>query len=329
MENILNLNADIEFIEPEPTSIGEAFSAVSLNPNFQWAKIVVTDDQPNGNKQRIPETEFANLIRTGINAPIKMAEGAISIDHKEALGKPIGVITNLIKETNRIIALAAFWKKERPEDVAMLKEMYTKGTPPNVSWEVEYSESTLIDDIEDLFGTALNGLAIVGMPAYKGRTPFVSMAAQNIDSNKESITLDEIEQLKNELAALKAEFEKKEKELNDATAELTDLRTYKETVEKEKTDNEKFAAIKNKFSEAGIEKDEEYFNTKRPVLLGLSDEEIDFMVQEIAAFSKKAEASLRDKKPEVPNFTGTDISDQDLTDPKVLASVLKASRIKK
>ena len=192
-DNKFYLDTKFEFLEDDSPELGEAFSAISLNPFFQWAKIVVTDDLPNANKMRIPQSEFDNMIKTGINAPIKMAQAEISPGHKEAFGNPIGVIANLTKESNRIIALAALWKKERPEDIAKLKEMYTNGNPPNVSWEVSYTEASVTEDgIEELLGTSLDGLAIVGLPAYRGRTPFVAMSAEDQNkSDKESVTLEE------------------------------------------------------------------------------------------------------------------------------------------
>jgi hypothetical protein len=157
-------------------STDEAFSSVSLNPNFQWGKIVICDDLPNLNKMRIPESEFDNLIRTGINSPIKMDIGKIT-GHDEARGKPIGVISQIKKETNKLIALVALWKKEREEDIAMLKDMYLKSMPPQTSWEIGYTESKFDENgIEDLYGTMLNGLAVVANPAYAGRTGFVAMS---------------------------------------------------------------------------------------------------------------------------------------------------------
>ena len=137
MTNTIYLDTQINLLTEQ--EFGEASAAISLNPAFQWAKIIVTDDKANLNKQRIPREEFVNLIRTGLFAPVKMSEAEIT-NHKEAIGKPIGTITQLLEDTDKLIALAALWKKERPDDVAMLKDMYTKGNLPNVSWEISYAE---------------------------------------------------------------------------------------------------------------------------------------------------------------------------------------------
>lgn len=337
-DNKFYLDAKFEFLEDDSTEKGEAFSAISLNPFFQWAKIVVTDDLPNANRMRIPQSEFENIIKTGINAPIKMAQAEISPGHKEAFGQPIGVITNLTKESNKIIALAALWKKERPEDIAKLKDMYLNGNPPNVSWEVSYTESSYNDEgIEELLGTSLDGLAIVGLPAYRGRTSFVAMSSEDQNkSDKESVTLEEIEQLKQEneqlkqeIANLKSTNESLEGSLNTAKAEAEELKAFKDNIEKDKADAEKLNAIKAKFEEAGISKEENYFVEKKDTLLGLADEELDFMIQEIAAFSKTATSSDNNKGPKIPDLKNTDNEDQDLSDPKNLAKALKELRAKK
>lgn len=329
----LNINANLELIQ-ENTELNEAFASVSLNPYFQWAKIVVLDDVKNTNKQRIPEEEFVNIIKTGRFAPIKMADGEISDGHQEAYGRPIGTLTQLAQEGNKILALAALWKKERPDEIAMLKDMYEKGTPPNVSWELAFEDSRDEDGVEVLLGTALTGLAVVGLPAYAGRTKFVAMSSKN---NKEEDSVEEeLNTLKTEVAQLKEtvgdltnKLEAKTTELDTATAELETLRTYKEEVEAEKAKAEKLASVKAKFTEAGIEKDSEYFAEKEELLLSLSDEALDFMIQELVAFSANAEnnnSTASEKKTKIPAVTNTE---GNVKDPKELGRLLRESKSKK
>lgn len=291
----LSLNTQLEFIDD--SNMAEA--TISSNPYFQWVKIVVTDDQPNLNNQRIPLEEFSNIINTGAHTPIKMTYQKISGGHKEAMGQVIGSVAQLIQEQNRIIALAALWKKERPDDIAMLKEMYEKGVPPNVSWELAYAESKLEEEIESLFGVSLTGMAIVSNPAYAGRTKFIAMAS---DEDEEE-NVEELEQLKQRVSELEAELAERDAKLANSETELTDLRVYKQTVEDAKAAEEKLSNIKTKFQEAGIEKDEKYFVDNKDTLLALSETALDFMIQELVAF-KPAEASASDKKVKVPNLTG-------------------------
>lgn len=155
---------------------GEAVaSKVSADKSVTWAKFVLTDDLPNGNRQRIPAEEFDNIIRSGIFKPVKMGIGEIKDGHEEA--HPLGVITHLAKDGNKIIALAALWDKERTEDVSLVKELVQSNKPVNVSWEVLYSRSSVSKGISDLYDTVLRAVTIVGMPAYAGRTQFIAIAA--------------------------------------------------------------------------------------------------------------------------------------------------------
>jgi len=311
-DKLLNLKTEIELLNDE-----EAFASVSLNPRYQWAKIVVTDDQPNVNKQKVPIEEFENLIKTGILSPIKMEYGKIA-GHEEAVAKPIGVISQMVQESNKLIALAALWKREREEDITVLKKMYTDGTPPQVSWEISYAESEIDDDgVETLKGTILNGLAIVSRPAYAGRTPFVAMSS---DNNEEETQVEELEQAKAKVAELETALSEKVVELEKKEEELTALKEFKAEVEDKEAKAEKMKNILKKFEDAGISKEDTYFEENKEKLLGMSEELLDFMIQELVAFSENhAEASTKNKIPNVP------ATSFNLSDPKELARALRES----
>lgn len=348
----LVLTGELEFADE--SGLKEAFSAVTLNQTFQWAKIVVTDDQPNANKMKIPESEFDNLIKTGIHAPVKMAESQQKfLNHDNAAGKPIGVIAQLSKENNRIIALVALWKKERPDEVAALKESFKNGQPPQVSWEVSYVESSIDEaEVESLLGTSLDGLAVVSIPAYRGRTSFVAMSSESVTefisylgkiieeeeisdeiqelllakaeeiiekfSDKESVNLDELQELKDKVAELDKALKEKEDALATLEKEKSELAEFKNTVEAEKAKAEKLESIKNKFAEAKIEKDEDYFEKNEETLLALSEGELDFMIQEIVSFTARAEEDQL-KNPKIPKIMGVAGS---LSTPKEIAEAL-------
>jgi hypothetical protein len=311
-EKLINLESNIELIENN-----DAEASISLNPLFQWAKIVVTDDEPNANKQRVPRNEFDNLVRTGVLSPVKMDIGKIS-DHEASVAKPIGVISQLMIENNKVIALAALWKKERSEDIRMLKEMYLTGTPPQVSWELSFAESQIEDGIENLKGIILNGLAIVASPAYAGRTPFIAMASQN----QEEVPVEELEQLKTRVTELESAVAEKETQLSEKEVELNTLKEYKANIEKETAEAQKLSEVKQKFVDAGIEKDEAYFTENKVKLLEMEASLLDFVIQEMVSFasSKNTNASTH-TTTEIPNITNT--STVDLSDPKALAKALK------
>jgi len=340
-KNTIKLNTQIDLLDDE--AVKKASAAISLNPSIQWAKIIVTDDKPNLNKQRIPKEEFANLIQTGLFAPIKMAESEISRTHKEALGKVIGTITQLVEDKDNIIALSALWKKEREEDIAMLKDMYTTGNLPQVSWEISYTEDKEEEDgTKALYGTSLDGLTVVSTPAYAGRTSFVAMSSKEGDSQNEEEfrkTMDELEQAKAKITELEtkvAELEGKSTELEELQAakaesdvELQALREYKETIEKEKADASRLDEIKTKFAEAKIEKDEKYFVDNKEFLLGLDTKAFEFMLQELVAF-KNASASTEDEdddETKIPNFINKESGK--IEDPVELGKAYRELKTKK
>lgn len=300
----------LEFLEE---SEDKAFASISLNPHFQWAKIIVTDDRPNVNKQRVPQEEFDNIILTGIHSPIKMQPGKIA-GHKESFGHPIGTITALRKVDDRIEALAALWKQERPEDIAMLKELYTKGTPPNVSWELSYADSEIEEgDVKKLKNITMDGLCIVGVPAYAGRTPFIAMASKETDDkdndNMEQELQEKLDKLQAdfdakiaELATKDTEFAALKSEFEDLKAQNTALAEFKAQVEEQKALAEKFELVKQKFSDAKLERDADYFEQNKERFLKMSEEDLDFHIQDLVAFA--GAKAIAEKKLDIPNLQG-------------------------
>lgn len=316
------LTKDIKLLSDNEVTalIGEAEASVMLNPTVSWAKFVLTDDLPNGNKQRIPADEFDNIIKSGLHMPLKMAEGGIEDGHK--FSKPLGVITHLRRivedGVNKVIALAALWNTERQADITRIKSLVEDGEEINVSWELAYGRSVANEGgIEDLRDVVLNAATIVAKPAYQGRTRFLAVAEEDKEDKTEEVNVEELERIKQELAELKAKYDAavaqlQEKETALASVaeekkgletELTSLREFKSNLEAEEAKAAKLVAIKTKFSEAGLTKDETYFAENEAMLLGLDEPALDFMVQELAAFSKNAEASSR-SNPRIPNIPG-------------------------
>lgn len=316
-EKIFTKEYQLELIDMD-TDEGEAEAAIASNRQFNYLKFILTDDKPNGNKQCVPYEEFANLITTGHFAPIKMAAGTYKDGHEDSF--PLGVITHLKEDDHTIRGLAALWTRERPNDVETIKKAYAEKKPLNVSWEIAYTDSKFVDDVEYLLGTSLRAATIVGLPAYQGRTPIIAVASEI----KEDKTLDELETLKSQLSDVQKELDEAKAtiaELQALQPELTELREYKAGIERELATAQKLAEIKEKFVAAGIEKDEAYFESNQDMLLALSEQSLDFILQElvIAKASKAPEVEL--KTPEVPNLPGDGAP---LTDPKEIAKALKA-----
>lgn len=327
--NDLNL---LESIIGSTDDLGDAEASVSLNPSFVWTKFVLTDDKPNENRQRVPKEEFANLIKSGIFAPVKMSFGEINENHDESF--PIGVITHLKEENDKILGMAALWSRERQEDVLKIKQMVADGNLPQLSWEILFENSVQEETgIEALANTILRAVTLVSMPAYKGRTPIYAAASTNINSEDNSV--EELEKLQAKVSELDLALKAKDEEIASLNAkiaesepELVSLREFKSAIETEKALAEKLASIKQKFSDAGIVKEDTYFEENKESLLGLAESTLDFMIQELVAFSSKnKETSASDKeKKEIPVF-GAD-NDSDYEDPKKLAEMLRKSQLK-
>lgn len=300
----------------------EAFSSVSLNPGVRWAKFILTDDEANANKQRVPVEEFDNLITTGKFMPIKMAEGKIQEGHSGAF--PLGVITHLQKVKNTIIGLAALWATERPEDVDYIKERYDNNLPLDLSWELGYTDASVDEStgVQTLLGTRLKAVTFVGEPAYGGRTAVTALASKTNDEEEDS-KLDELQKIKDSLAEalekvneLKDELNAKVAEASNMESELEELRAYKADIEEAKERLAKVEEIKTKFSEAGIEKDEEYFTENIDRLLGMDENSFDFMLQELVAFSNNTSTeeneSNSSKIPVIVNDENLKVTKEDL-----------------
>lgn len=126
--------------------------------------------------------------------------------------------------------------------------------------------------------------------------------------NSEDNTLDELETLKQELLAFKQEKEtlvaalaEKEAELTGILTELSELREYKSAIEAEASKAERLSNIKQKFTEAGVVKGDDYFETNKDSLLSLEEGALNFMLQEMVAFASTNEQ--RDASASaLPNF---------------------------
>ncbi len=268
-----------------------------------------------------------------------------------------------------IVALAALWGHERPADVEFIKKRYAEGKSVDISWEILYEDAIFNPEFEsmDLLGTVLSAATVVGNPAYSGRTPFLSIAAKKvgqatIEADPENLSEDismEMDELKTKVTELEAKVSELETTLaesksqletsNTAVAEkdaeiarlveeskqkdeeLAPLKELKASIDAENDKKEKLAAIKTKFSEAGLEKEESYFDENADKLMKMDDEILSFYIQEslanLSEEHKSTSASTKTKK--IPAFNGESEDEGDLTDPKTLGRLLREQRSKK
>jgi len=361
-----NLGNMVQLLNDDEVQIelGEAFASYMLNPIVTWAKFILTDDKKNANGERVPKDEFPNLLKTGINMPVKMARGQISAGHPGT--EPLGTITHL-KETitedgtSAIVAIAALWSQERPADVEFIKTRFAEKQPVDVSWEILYEDSTFNSQTEsmDLIGTILRAATIVGNPAYEGRTPFLSIAAKKIsdatkETNSEENTVNieelkaEVERLTAQLAEIKTAKEtavaEKETALAEKEAEiarltelnktnetkLAELQAFKDGKEAEEAKAAKLAEVKNKFVEAGLEKGDDYWTENAEKLMAMTDDQLSFVIQEVATAlaSNDGKTSNASKKTKIPALLGNESSGDEPTVDEI-AKALRERKAKK
>lgn len=331
------LDANIESVDD--SGLEEASASLALNESMSIVKFIFTTDSPNKNKKRVPKEEFDNIIRTGLFMPFKKALGETKDGHDGSV--PIGVITHLKKEESCIKGLAGIWKREFDKEASYLKEQLASGIQPQISWELLYGESTMGEDgIEDLKDITVRAATVVGKPAYAGMTPILAVASEEIpttsDSEEENkVNLEELQakfaelevkysELDTTYQALKASTEEKDTELSTLKQTNQELLEFKSSVEAEKAKAEKLAAIKAKFVEAGIAKDETYFSEKQSELLAMEDSVLEFMLQEMRSFAVASKEDTASTK--IPNLTSETRTDKS---PKALGKALREHYQKK
>ena len=349
MMKTINIIAKDVQLMVDTEKLGEAMASVSLNPNVAWLKMVITDDKPNANGMRIPKEEFANVLKTAVYMPMKMAVGEISEGHDETY--PIGSIAHLVEKDDHVVALAALWTKERPEDIKFLKGRHDNGQSIDVSWELNYDVEASQKDkkgVLELKNVEMNAVTIVGLPSYMGRTPVTAIASkedhQGDNETMETINREdhdkivkgldeEINVLKDELKAATAELEElrpMKEELAGLQAEVEELKpkyealaTFKAETDAEKEKEEKLVSIRSKFAEAGLEATDEYFAEREEKFLEMDDEQVAFFIQELIAFkqepdnkddSAKASINITSKLPDVKGDNQGDVENEDVVE---------------
>lgn len=343
----INIIANDVQLMLEDEKLGEANASISLNPNVTWLKMVITDDKPNANNMRIPKEEFASVINTAIYMPLKMAMGEISERHEETL--PIGSIAHLVNEGDHVVALAALWNRERPEDIKFLKERYENGKNIDVSWELNYDVAASVtndDGILELKNIEMNAVTIVGLPSYEGRTGVTALASKKKgeleamdtinredhdkivktfeDKTKDLETkLSEASTRIEELEATSVELTAAKTELEELKPKYSELETFKADVDATKEREEKLVSIREKFVEAGIEVSDEYMEEREETLLGMEEASLDFFIQELVSFKTKededdddggakASISLTSKVPGLKRKSEKDVEPNDI-----------------
>jgi hypothetical protein len=262
----------------------------NLNPFLTYVRFILTDSMPNANGHIIPQEEFSNLIQTGLYMPLKMAQGEIKEGHDDAI--PLGVITHLRVDGNKIRGVAALWNKERPADIAFIKERYADGESLDLSWEIGFDpdESQYNDDgYLVLRGCVLRATTLVGIPAYMGRTNITDVDMSS-DKSKEEETVTELEKkietLTTELQAAKERItELEETQITpEQKAELERLQEFEAEVLAEAKRLERLQEIRDTFEQAGVEKPDDFFEDNEEQLLAMKEGNmLDFFIANLVS----------------------------------------------
>lgn len=215
-------------------------SIEQVNPHQVIATFIFADDKPNSNHQGLPFSEFEQVAKSAIGMPIKMLFTGNDIGNHEG-SIPIGVIQDMEIKTisddyHQLIAKAALWVGEYPDEVAWLKQAFAEGRAPGISYEINYKEAEIIDNVEWLKETFTGAATFVRTPAYGTRTALIALAstknteeltrgiialAEQLSKPKGGNQMDE-EALKAELETLKAEAATKQSEIEALTTQLSE-----------------------------------------------------------------------------------------------------------
>lgn len=163
-------------------SIEEVASGDFKHPFLTIAKFIFADDRGNTNRQGIEYEDFPEVAQSAIGMPVKMAFTGTGTDNHTG-SVPIGHINAMdtVEEdgVHKLIATAALWPSEYPEEITYLKEAYAAGKAPGISWELAYETSIKKAGIEWLKSIVTKAATFVRTPAYGSRTHLMALAAAN------------------------------------------------------------------------------------------------------------------------------------------------------
>ena len=197
---------------------------------------VLTDFQPNVNKQAVPRSEAENVIATAKGMPVKINFNGISEGgHSRAV--PVGPITDArletIEDREVILADAILWRNEYEEIDEYLKSSTAENKRVGTSWELYYKESEDIDGIEWLRGIVMAGTAIVKDPAYGNRTPILAIAETTMEEKLKELEL-KLEEYELMLNQLKFELEKSVMDNGQLMEEYSAIKTERDALVQER-----------------------------------------------------------------------------------------------
>jgi hypothetical protein len=165
--------------------------------------LIITDFEPNGNKQGVPLSEAENILKTAVASPLKINfDGYDYAGHKGAI--PIGPITSAFaaKDNGRdVIAGEAVIWNDIYEDIAdHLKVAFAEGI--GTSWEIYFKDSEQDDNgVQWLKGCIFAGTCVVDTPAYGPNRTRVLAIAEKLNERAEIVENNHMAELEQQQAA--------------------------------------------------------------------------------------------------------------------------------
>jgi len=151
--------------------------------------LILTDFEPNGNRQAIPRSEAENIIRTALNQPLKINfTGDGYLGHKGAF--PVGPITSAYIGTDNgrevIMGEAIIWNELYKDVSEHLIATLDEGV--GTSWEMYFEESNKDNNgVEWLNNCTFAATCVVETPAYgPNRTRILAIAEKMRDTQDEA-----------------------------------------------------------------------------------------------------------------------------------------------
>jgi hypothetical protein len=316
---------------------------IEFNPHKVMATFILADDKPNDNNQGIPFSEFEKIAKSAIGMPVKMRFTGMGVANHEG-SIPIGSIQEVEINTvsddyHQLIAKAALWVGEYPEEVKWLRQAFANGKAPGISYEMNYKAYDEVDNIQWIKDTFTGAATFVKTPAYGARTALIALASTAYESELERDIIALAEQLitknnskggnrmdEKELEALKAERDTfkadaatKQSEIEALTGTLGEKDKELEALRTENEGLKKSALVDarlRQYTEAGfsLEAEAEKAEKRKNRFATLSDEEWADYLADLVALKPVApaqsggvaSASLKTPampKPEVPITT--------------------------
>ena len=311
------------------------------HPFLTMAKFIFADDKGNSRNQGIKLDDFDEVIKTSIDMPVKMNFSSDGVGGHFG-SYVIGHITKMTKEvaedgSNVLMAWAALYNDEFPEEIKFLKEAYASGNPPGISYEISYSSPIIEGGIEWLKNIFTTAATFVKHPAYGKRTALLALASAKDDAefmdrmkaivaqagdnlSEESddeggniVDEKELEKAREELARLQAEaetrtaeIERLREEVNTRDGQISTLTSEIESLKRDKILDERV----RRYVEAGLslEAEAEKADKTKEFLLSLSEDAFEVYISQITELStkKRTEASDDEKLPKLDgNITDT------------------------